>query len=718
MKLMVVESPNKIKKIQSELDQTWKIVASGGHVRDLACRTAPHRSGLPSLSDIGIDENDFSLQYEFIQPRNADAHHRKFPGGEERVAAIKAALWEVNVVYLATDPDREGEAIAWHLLDVLDLEGKDYARITFNELSKKAIQGSLAAPRKVDMRVVHAQEARRALDRMVGYLVSPALSDVLGIQVSAGRVQSVALRMVVERERFLRSLPKGSQYGAEISFGCGNLKADWIANAVGPKKSLSTSDRALAEMASQCRIFTVTALESKTTRKAPAKPFSTVLMLTTASDSLGLPPELTARLAQRLFEQGAISYPRTDSVNFGSEATGDIRAFAISINCPVCQEPRHFETPSGSQEAHEAIRPTHIAAEVAGATDEERALYRLIRLRALASQLPDAVYCESRIGLVSSTGGRDFSFEAHERIEIQSGWCALFKATDKGLQSHIFAASRGDVPRLEVGTKLAAQSGSVTNRLIGAHKRFTKASLVGKMADEGIGRPSTYPAILASILHHRYVNEEDSVLEPTPLGELVVDALVGAKFSFVDLNFTRQLEKQLDEIADEKLDSAEILSRAYNQLLSELDNLARLRHGDENGRFRAIEINVSRCDKCGAELRRYERKSGDGFFWACTSAQCKKFFDDDHGKPVTVGSTPCPRCGRPMYRRRKKGDETGYWWGCSGFREGCDYTMDDRDGNPVPSQIRHTAISRRGLNTRRSTGVRGLHVRRRGKRAK
>lgn len=717
---MIVESPNKTKKIEAELGGEWKVLASAGHIRDLP-RETHHGKGRLSLDDIGIHSEDFSLDYEFLPPVSINGH--TFAGGQERVTRLKSAADRASEIYLATDPDREGEAISWHLKEALGLDEDAYQRVAFNEINGKAIRAALTTMRKIDLSLVHAQEARRALDRMVGYLVSPVLSDLFGTTVSVGRVQSVATRLVVDRERRIEAFKRTRHFGAAVSFDGASWRAEWITKPFVSEEAPYVLDELLAQRAADCRAFRVVASQTKMICEAPPKPFSTSLMLRAASVSLHLDPEVTAKLAQRLFEQGAITYIRTDSVNFGTEAIEKIRDCARTRGLLLADEPRRFQAKGGAQEAHEAIRPSHIEVEIAGETDDEHALYRLIWQRAIASQLADARYRVTRVTLVSTDSDPPFQFEARARVLVEKGWRALTASDAANESEGEDEILGGRVPMLEIGTTKFADTGIVIPRQTVAPKRYTKASLIEALENEGIGRPATYPSIMATIVSRDYVVEEEPSLMPTRLGKLVVETLVKAGFGFMDIDFTRHLEEQLDAIAEGRAGYQEVLAPAYRRLRDELERIGS--NGSVtapfpcpkcgSGLYRSVHVtrgaywhcrnegcghymddldgapverSVHSCPKCKSLLRRFQRKDKEtgkpkGFAWFCTNAACKTYLDDDKGRPIAQKTAPCPKCGRPMLRRKSmKG--RGYWWGCSGYKDGCTLTMDDKDGKPVP----------------------------------
>ncbi len=485
MKLLVVESPNKVKKIAGILGDGWIVEASVGHVRDL-----PHR-------ELGIEGDGYELQYEYIPPKPIPGSPGKFfAGGEARVARIASKAAEAEVVYLATDPDREGEAIAWHLKEALELSDDDYQRVTFSEITDSAVHKAVAQPRRLDMQLVHAQEARRALDRMVGYLVSPLLSDQLGMSLSAGRVQSPAVRLVVDREREIQGFRETNHFGARVSFDGGAWQAEWHTKPFLQGDQKYILDEALASRAAACRDFAVIASETTTQAEAPPKPFSTALLLQAASVTLKFDPEVTAKLAQKLFEQGVITYIRTDSVNFSDEAIAELRAHAQQNGWAVPATPRRFKAKSDAQEAHEAIRPTHIDATEAGETPDERALYRLIWLRSMASQLADARYSVNTVELQARAGSETFEFRAKGRTLLDAGWRVLTASDaaedpDAG-DGEDDAPADGKVPKLDAGSAKRADSGQLLKKRTKPPTRYTKATLIKKLEACGIGRPATY----------------------------------------------------------------------------------------------------------------------------------------------------------------------------------------------------------------------------------
>jgi len=727
MKFMVVESPNKVKKIEGILGDGWRVAASVGHVRDLP------------RHELGVEVPGFALQYEFIPP--AQFQGRTFPGGKERIDRIRALLGKADTIYLATDPDREGEAIAWHLKDALGLKEADYERITFDAITEHAIRAALTKPRKIDTNLVHAQEARRALDRIVGYMVSPLLSDMLGQRLSAGRVQSVAVRLVVDLERRIQAFKKTHHFGAAVKFDGGAWKAEWDTKPFVTEENPYILDEALATAAAACRQFKVLKSCTETAHEAPPPCFSTSLMLQAASVTLKRDPELTAKDAQKLFEQGAVTYIRTDSTNISDEAIAEIRAYAEGKGWKLPDTPRKFKVKAGAQEAHEAIRPTHINTLEAGEDEHQRALYALIWQRTVASQLADAQYKVNSVVLDAQDGAKPFQYKAKGRTLIAPGWRVLTakdaiedKAADEADDN------AGSVPVLDIGSVKQADSGEVLRKTTKPPARFTKASLIKKLEDERIGRPATYPAIMGNIMQRGYLVETKRFLSPTETGTMLVDHLVKAGFGFMELAFTRGMETQLDRIAEGECQYLDVVAPAYDQLKAELDGIAaseaprfacpkcgaalrryKKKTGGGFGWFcpsddcktflddeagKPVEQKVHPCPKCGSALRRFQRKDKETgepikgeFAWRCTNGECKTFLDDNKGKPVAQKEYPCPSCGKPLVRRH---GQYGYWWGCSGFKDGCKVTMNDQAGKPVPKQVKSGAAPAGASGTKRT----------------
>ncbi|MFC3715179.1 type I DNA topoisomerase [Luteimonas soli] len=649
--LLIVESPGKVKKLASILGPGFRIMPSVGHVRDL-----PEK-------EMGVAPPDFVPHYVPTEK------------GRNVLAGLLTEVPKVDRVLLATDPDREGEAIAWHLADALGLRNPQ--RITFGEITETAVRAAVQSPRGLDMPLVRAQEARRVLDRLVGYRVSPALSDRAGQRLAAGRVQSPAVRLVVDREREIRAFRQTEHYGAELLFDGAEgrqWKATWQTKPhlqVGQDYIL---DDALAARVAAVRHVTVAGFEDSETRKGPPAPFTTVALQKVAGARLGFKPKQTMDLAQKLYEAGLISYHRTDKPNLSDDAVQDIAAIAAADGLPLSEKRRTWKSKEGAQEGHEAIRPTHMADRDAGETPEQRALYRLIWTRAYASQLTDARYAVRTAVLEGDAAGLPVSFLARGRTLTHKGWLAL-QAPDEDDAGDEDQANN-PVPELATGASCSAIDGKILTLHTKAPPRYKQSTLVAELENRGIGRPSTYAAIMDNITARSYIIEgEKDFLFPTAAGEAIRDALVGT-FQFVDLDYTRELEEQLDHVAGGSLSYEHVVSRAYAQLDQELSTL------QSGAAIRIEDPNAPKCPVC-SQGTLHRRKGSKGFFWGCSRWKdgCKAIFDDNRGKPAFGGkeATHCPVCKKGVLRQRSGAN--GKFWGCSRYPD-CKGTVPDKRGRP------------------------------------
>ncbi len=654
MKLLIVESPGKVKKIQSFLDGSWKVMASVGHVRDL-----PQK-------EIG------TLPPHFVP------HYLPTVRGREVLSRLKAAAKNASEIYLATDPDREGEAIAWHIEDALQL--KDVKRIRYSEITAQAVKDAIAHPSKIDHKLVAAQEGRRVLDRLVGYMVSPALCQQTGERLSAGRVQSPAVRLVVERERAIRNFKVTVHYGVELIFeALEHVSRGWTA-AWQPKKGGWIDEYSgeyllneeIARKVASVRDVIVTDCKESEKKSAPPAPFITSTLQQAASVSLEMSPKQTMAIAQKLYEDGHITYMRTDSPNLSDEAIDEIRSWAAKNDYPVPAKTRKWKSKAGAQEAHEAIRPTHFDVETAGETKEERQLYQLIRLRAIASQLLDAVFSVRELYLEAEVEGKIAYFEAKGRILKVSGWKALVEEDqtnedDKHLENLI--------PVAEAQSILTAQDSKLLTKKTKPPKRYTEAALIKELEKKEIGRPSTYAAILDNITSRNYLKLEKRFLIPTETGEQVVDTLI-PHFFFLDYPYTKELEQSLDDIATGEKKYIDVVSGEYKRL------------EDEIAKF--VNETSPQCPECGKALRHLKNDKKNYDFWACSGyPDCSITFSNENNapgqrtdnKPKTQGSGfDCPKCGKSLIRRKgtsKRGKPYDFF-ACSGY-PGCKQTFDVLD---------------------------------------
>ena len=654
MKLMIIESPGKIKKLESILGAGWKIAASVGHIRDLP------------VKEIGVEAPAFQPKYVLTER------------GAGVVAKLKSLAKQADEVYLATDPDREGESISWHLEKCLAL--KNPRRVTFNEITANAVKAALASPRTVDLKRVEAQEARRVLDRLVGYMVSPVLSERTGERLSAGRVQSPAVRLVVERERAIKAFTVTNHFGAALFFSGdqGEWSAEWVT-----KPNFTTDEnpyflnREFAESVSKIGNVTVKSFIEGEAKRSPPPPFTTSTMQQAASVALSLDPKAAMEAAQKLYEQGHITYHRTDNPNVSEESMAIIRAEAARLGLDMAGEQRKFKAPAGAQVGHPAITPTHWDVEDAGETAEQRALYKLIRNRAIACQLADARYAVRtvRLGAVPPVGVKPIEFEATGRTLIYHGWLKLIAGDQTSEEESGDKEPSNPIPVCQPGERLDVARGKLLEKKTKPPARYTQATLVKKLESEGIGRPATYAAIMDNITSRGYVKNEKKFLLPTASGEVIVDSLSG-KFEFVDLGYTRGIEEDLDRIAEGKAAYVDVVGKLHQQLVRELSSL--------QGTAGAASQHA--CPSCGKPMRRISSKAGP--FWGCTGRpDCSVTLPDDNGKPgqrktQELSNFACPKCSKPLVHRVKPGKDGYDFWGCSGFKDGCKTSFDDKNGKP------------------------------------
>jgi len=651
MKLLIVESPNKTKKIGKILGQGWQVMASFGHIRDLP------------LKELGVASPDFKPHYEIS--KKASGH----------VSKLRQAAKTATEVYLATDPDREGEAISWHLEQVLRL--KSPKRVTFQEITQTAVLKAIANPRQIDYKLVSAQEGRRVADRLVGYMVSPSLSAKAEQRLSAGRVQSVAVRLVVERERAIEAFVPVKYFGVRLAFAAGDVNwfADWDAASMLPKGVEYLRDFAYATRLSQVRQLTVESVEKKDSRSAAPPPFITSTLQQAASVSLGMSPKETMRHAQALFEEGLITYHRTDSQNLSDEAISEIRDWLAQngFSQELPSSPNRWKSKEGAQEAHEAIRPTAVNNRTPVLSDTDQAkLYRLIWDRAVASQMIPATYEVTTIRLLSdeSIDGHKQPFVSKGRIPKVLGWQRLTSRDSAVDQGDAEDNDEQQLPALNKGQAVRAIDGKVLDRETKPPARYTEASLIKKMESEGVGRPSTYASILDNIISRGYVDIVKKKLHGAVLGKAVNDALVG-QFGFMELAYTRGLEEDLDKIARGTESYQSIIAALHAQLSRELNTLTTVD---------IAPVASHPCPQCGKNMKRI--KGAKGYFWGCSGyPDCKTTLPDAKGKPgakqAEKTGQPCPACQKPLVLRKGK---NGPFWGCSGYPD-CTQTMPVLDGS-------------------------------------
>ena len=640
--LVIVESPAKAKTIGKYLGPGYQVKASMGHVRDLP------------KSKLGVDvDNDFAVDYQPIK------------GKEEVIDELTKAAKKSDKVFLATDPDREGEAISWHLKEMLGIPDDKTYRVTFNEITKKVVNDSIAHPRAIDMDLVNAQQARRVLDRIVGYQISPLLWKKIRRGLSAGRVQSVATRLVCEREADIKAFVPQEYWSLEanlarIAPNLGQFKASFYGKE--KKMDLNSEEEVQAvAQAVQTASFSVKSVKRQDKQRNPAPPFITSTLQQEASRKLNMTPRRTMSIAQQLYEGvdiegegtvGLITYMRTDSLRLSDEATAAARDFILSRYGEQYYpgKPRVYKTKSGAQDAHEAIRPSnvHLTPEdiKKSLTAEQYKLYKLIWSRFLACQMASAVYDSVSIE-VESAG---YTFRAtHSSLKF-SGYTAVY-VEGKDEDDETF---QSPLPDLKEGEPLELKGLTPDQHFTQPPSRYTEATLIKALEEKGIGRPSTYAPTISTILDREYVVKEGKNLRPTPLGE-VVTGLMKDKFTdIVDTAFTATMEEQLDEVETGKVDWKSLLSQFYGGFEKELQQA----EADLDGERIKVPDEVSDviCPKCGRNL---VYKSGRfGRFLACPGwPEC------DHTQPIVIEMPgKCPKCGGKILKKTSK---RGYaYYGC------------------------------------------------------
>ncbi len=651
--LVIVESPTKAKTIGRFLGRGFTVLSSMGHVRDLP------------KHELGVDvEHEFIPRY--VIPRK----------NQKTVTALKKAAAKANSVYFATDEDREGEAISWHLAEVLKIDPEKLKRITFHEITERAIQDALAHPRSLDQRLVNAQQARRILDRLVGYELSPFLWKKVAKGLSAGRVQSVAVRLIVEREREIQAF-KAEEYWTieglfstadKVQFEAHLLKTNGTSLE---KFSIKTTEEAeaLVEKA-RASSYAVGPIEKKSVQKNPLAPFTTSTLQQEANRKLGFSARKAMFVAQGLYEGvelgsegsvGLITYMRTDSVNLAQEFQTATQAFLASkFGAEYATGPRSYKTKSKSaQEAHEAIRPTSVDRTPEELrpylTPDQMKIYDLIWRRAVASQMPAAQFDAVTVDVNSQDNA--FTFRANGSTVSFEGFLKIYPE----------ALNETRLPELATGQALNADSITPNQHFTQPPARYSEAGLVKALEEYGIGRPSTYAPTIATIIDRNYVEKEERRLKPTELAMLVNDVLVEHFPTIVDYQFTAKMEDSLDAIAAGEEDWGPIISTFYHPFHTNLETKMEQVSKKELTETATDQV----CEKCGKpmviKLGRY------GKFLACTGyPECK------NTRPLnedgSVGAKPeaeitdqvCDKCGKPMV---VKFGRYGKFLACTGYPE-------------------------------------------------
>ena len=640
--LVIVESPAKARTIEKYLGSGYKVVASMGHLRDLP------------KSTIGVDvANDFEPQYQSVE------------GREAIIADLRKSAKSAATVYLATDPDREGEAISWHLKELLSLSDDKARRVTFNEITKKVVTESIQSPRDIDQNLVDAQQARRILDRLVGYKLSPMLWRKLGRpRLSAGRVQSVATRMVVDRENEIRDF-KPEEYWLLDAYldRYAPQKGSFVARYHGTadKKlelhSAEEVEKVLRD--TEGRDFTINSVKRGEKQRSPSPPFITSTLQQEASRRLGMTPVRTMSVAQQLYEGvdlaefgtvGLITYMRTDSLRISDEALASAKSYIIEHYGQQYYpaKTRVFKTKAGAQDAHEAIRPSNVylSPELIkkDLTGDQYRLYRLIWGRFTASQMANAVY--DNVVIDAEAAGHVFRAN-HSEIKFP-GYTALYEEGKDEESDDI----RKPLPNLSEGEKVKCAKFAQEQRFTQPPSRYTEATLIRALEEKGIGRPSTYAPTISTITSREYVVKEGRYLRPTPLGEVVNTLMCDYFKDIVDLKFTARMEDSLDDIEAGEKPWKGVLREFYGGFDEELESAEKALEGKHIKV--PDEVSDELCEVCGRQM--VVKNGRFGRFLACPG-----FPECTFTKPIVIEMPgKCPKCGSRILKRTSKKGYTYY----------------------------------------------------------
>ena len=657
-KLIIVESPAKANTIKKFLGGNTKVVASMGHIRDLP------------KSKLGVDiENDFEPEYINIR------------GKGDLIKSLKKDAQNSKQVYLATDPDREGEAIAWHLAHILGIPEDSICRVTFNEITKETVQSSIKKPRKIDMNLTDAQQARRVLDRIVGYKISPVLWKKVKRGLSAGRVQSVAVKLIVDREEEIAKFIPEEYWNIYATLMEEKTNKTFEARFVGKdgKKmeihSKEEVEKILADI--KGKEYIIDDIKKSEKKRTPAPPFTTSTMQQEASRKLGFSLKKTMSVAQGLYEGvkvpekgevGLITYMRTDSTRISEEARLAAKTHIVSEYGENYYENRYYKTNKDAQDAHEGIRPTYVELEPdkirSALTNDQYKLYKLIYNRFIASQMSAAIYSTVSVDIKVN----DYDFKANGQTLKFKGFMTLYVESEdsKGKDE-----KDTNLPELNIKEKVKEQKIEPKQSFTEPPARYTEASLVKALEEKGIGRPSTYSPTITTILERRYIEKEQKQLRPTELGKIVNKLLVENFPDIINVEFTAKIEEEFDEVADGKEEWKQVIREFYGPFKVTLDKVEKeLEHVKLED-----EVSDVQCEKCGRMMvYKYGRY---GKFLACPGyPECK------NAKPIydTI-DVPCPVCGGVVQVRKTKRRRNYYI--CENNPTSCNYISWDK---PKPGE--------------------------------
>lgn len=656
MKLVIVESPHKAKTIEKYLGHGYKVIASKGHVIDL-----PEKR-------MGIKIN-----------KNFEPEYESKPDQELRIKSIMSDVEKADKVYLATDPDREGEAISWHLANICKVN-EPKSRIVFNEITKKAVANAMENPREIDMDLVNAQQARRVLDRLVGYEVSPIISKNIKRGLSAGRVQSVALKMIVDREREITSFIPKEYWNIIANVSKPNketvYKCDF--NDINGKKVKTVENKEKADFiieGSKQGVWSVDSVKRSNSISKPNPPFTTSTMEQEGSSKLGLTVPQVMQLAQQLYEGieiegeghvALVTYIRTDSVRISQEAQNECLEHIEKVYgkefCP--QKPNFYGTAKGAQDAHEAIRPITVSKTPESLKGKiNNNLYRLYKLvyeRFVASQMASATYDTLTVRIVSDNGADKFGYVLKGKTIKFKGYTAVYTSSAEDEDNEKNKDGVKVLPNFEEGEPIDMKKVVGEQKFTKPPLRYTEASFVKAMEENGVGRPSTVASILKVLPARAYIDKEGKYVYPTELGMIVCDQLVKFFPEIMDSNFTSEMEAKLDKIAEGKEQWQDVISKFYPPFHKQV--LTASNSSGDKIKPKAEESDVI-CDKCGARM--VIRDSRYGKFLACPNfPKCR------NTKPLDGPVAKCPKCGKDVMKRISKKGKTFY--GCTGYPD-CDF---------------------------------------------
>ena len=649
-KLVIVESPSKIKSVKKYLGNDYNVMASKGHVRDLP------------KSALGVDvENNFKPQYVNMADKKT------------LIKELKEAADSSEMVYLATDPDREGEAISWHLAQILKLDMNAENRVYFNEITKTGVKNGMSNPKKLDLDLVDAQQARRVLDRIVGYKLSPFLWKKVKSGLSAGRVQSVALRLIVDREREIEAFIPEEYWSIEGQFkkDDNTFSAHFHGANDGKKITIHNEDEVNAIIAElKASAYSVENVKKTKKKVQPAPPFTTSTLQQEASRKLGYTGQRTMKIAQQLYEgvavdgspTGLITYMRTDSLRISEEARQAVTNYVTRIygNDYLPAKPRYFKSKASAQDAHEAIRPTDVeltpALVRAALTDEQFKLYSLIWSRFVSSLMAEGLNDVVSVDIVTDK----YMFKASQTTMCFDGFTVLYQEGKDTVDDE----KNYSLPPLKKGDELKNTKLTPKQHFTQPPARFNEATLIKALDEYGIGRPSTYAPILSNIMSKDYVEKIQKALKPTALGMVVTDLLKEHFEKIVDVKFTAGMEQSLDKIENGDTKWEKLLEDFYNDFENSL-KIAETALGGQKVKVPEVESDEV-CELCGKKM--VIKNGRFGKFLACPGfPQCK------NAKPLPEDEVkePCPKCGGKLVKRKSKKGKTFY--GCSKYPE-CDFT--------------------------------------------